>query len=126
MESKQNKLRQYVELIPVLLFCINAIMYGCFIMSEYFGTLMLMERFYWFMQHTFDATLVTLVMMFYISIRDKWRFLPKICTYALFALWLNNFPYVVFGYETGIYFSIFATVIYLTTFILSLRVLTNR
>lgn len=120
-----RKIRQYVELIPVLLFAFHAVVYASFACSEALGTTFIMEDFYWIMKHVFDMSLFGVLIMFYISYRDKWHAAPRICTWAILALWINNIPYSMLGLEIGVYFFIFATIIYVSCILLTLIVLTR-
>lgn len=126
MQFDKHKAKQYAELIPVLLFCVNAIMYASFALSEFWGITTSVEGLYWLYQQLFDSTLITLLLMYYVAYIDRWIGIPKVCLIAVSLLWLHNIPYVVLGYDVGVYFFTFAGIIYVTTLILSLRILTNR
>jgi hypothetical protein len=121
-----QKLRQYMEIIPVLLFLLNGVLYLLYVLHVYYEISFLSGNLYWSIKHICETSLISISVMVYVSIRDRWSIIPKICLISLFCLWLNNIPTIVFNINPDGYFFIFASVIYITGVILSLWVLTRR
>lgn len=121
-----HKLKRYLEIIPVLLFLFNVVMYVWFCLHRFKGVKMIDKNLYWALKHFSETTVFFTILLIYISIKDRWHPIPKICSLALFLLWINNIPPIVFNSEPQLYFFIFATIIYVTSLILSLAILTRR
>lgn len=126
MDRFKDRLRQYVELVPVLLFCVCIIQFCAYFMSEYFETTVLIAIYFKVMQQIFEVSLIFLICLYYISYIDRWHPFPKLCLYGVTALWVNNLPYILFDYELGVYFTTASLVIYIIVLIFALRILTNR
>lgn len=126
MERFKDRLRQYMELVPVLLFCVCIIQFSAYFMSEYFGTTFIIALYFKVVQQLFEMSFSFIICLYYISFIDRWHPLPKICLYGITALWLNNLPYILFDYELGLYFTTASVVIYIIVLIFALRILTNR
>lgn len=122
----ENRLRQYMELIPVLLFCVCVIQFVAYCMSEYFETTLIVSLYFKIVQQIFEVSLCFIALLYYISFRDRWHPIPKICLHGLSLLWLNNLPYILFDYEIGFYFTTISIIIYCIVLIFALRILTNR
>lgn len=121
-----HKLRQYMEAIPVLLFCFHFVMYLLYVAHKFYGYNFLNENVYWAIQHISDYSLISLFVLWYLGHKERWGIIPMLCVYSLVCLWLNNIPSVVFGIQPEFYFFTFASIIYVTCLILSLWVLTRR
>lgn len=122
----QNRLKQYVELVPVLLFCVCVIQFIAYCMSEYLGTTIIVSLYFKVIQQIFEVSLCFISILYYVSYRDRWHPIPKICLHGLSLLWLNNLPYILFDYELGVYFVSISLIIYAIVLIFALRILTNR
>lgn len=121
-----KKIKQYVEVIPVLLFCFHLLAYLAYISTMFYNTEYLFSVGYTISKHLFECSLVPIILMGYVSHKDRWGFIPKICLCSITLLWLNNIPYTVFNIELNIYFFIFTSIIYVNCLILSLWFLTRR
>lgn len=115
-----------MEAIPVLLFLLNGILYLMYTLHVYYDTPFLSKNIYWGIKHFCETSFIGLVVLFYLSIRDRWSVVPKICIVSLTLLWINNISTIVFDAEPTSYFFIFASIIYITSVILSIWALTRR
>ena len=123
----EHKYRQYMELIPILLFCLNAAQYFLFFATYVTSIVYLTGDFHETLRHFLESSLfASIIPLFYIKRIDRWYGLPNLCLWGLVALWVNNFPYIVLKYEAGDYFVISTFIIYAVVLIFALMILTNR
>lgn len=120
------KLKQYMDIVPVLLFWLHAIMYLWYVKSSHYPIDLQTERMYWILKHFAETNVFIDIALIYLSFRDRWHPLPKLCAFSLLLLWINNIPPIVFDYEPEACFHIFAATIYSTGMVFSLAVLTQR
>jgi len=123
----ENKHKQYMELIPILLFCLHASQFFLFFATYITGTVYLTGEFHEGVRHFIECSLfASLLPLFYIKKIDRWYGLPNLCLWGLLVLWLNNLPFIVLKYEVGDYFVISSFIIYAVVLIFALMILTNR
>ena len=120
------KLKQYMDIVPVLLFWLHAIMYLWYVKSLNSLIDLQTDRMYWILKHFAETNVFIDIALIYLSFRDRWHPLPKLCAFSLLLLWINNIPPIVFDYEPEACFHIFAATIYSTGMVFSLAVLTQR
>lgn len=127
MIRSENKYWQYMELIPVLLFVLCALQFILYLFSVATQTHYLLRNLHEGIRHFMDCSLIgCIIPLFYIKYIDKWYGVPNVCLYGLLALWLNNFPIILFEYAPGTYFMISSIIIYCFVLIFALMTLTNR
>lgn len=72
----------------------------------------------------FDWSLICLGLMFGFS--QNWRFISWVSYICLIALYITNTVYILFRLAPDLFFLIFASIIYITFVVLTIRCLTNR
>lgn len=76
------------------------------------------------LKHYMDASLLPIVIMFgYSKNYSKFTWL---CWFTLLGLWALNFIYMLFQFQTDLYYAIYSLIIYAIFVVSSIAILTNR
>lgn len=119
--------KQLPEIILVAVFFVNLSAYGYFYYLKWNGLLNENTAHHFeVIRHFCESSFLYLLLFYYVSWRDRWRYSLKFMLYCISLLWMNNFPYVVFKYEVNLYFSISSLILYIIGVVIAIWVLTRR
>lgn len=119
--------KQLPEIILVAVFFVNLLAYGYFYYLKCNGLLNEnTAHSFEVIRHFCESSFLYLLLFYYVSWRDRWRYSLKFMLYCISLLWMNNFPYVVLRYEVNLYFSISSLILYSIGVVIAIWVLTRR